>query len=49
MKILGLDNRLMAESLDYLLSYGYGDGLGRRDATIIAVMNSQDIKTLLYT
>ncbi len=47
MKIIGLDTKLMAESLDYLLSYGYSDGLGGRDATIIAVMNLLDIKTLL--
>jgi len=47
MKILDLDTKLMAESLDYLLDYGYSDGLGGRDATIIAVMNSQGIKTLL--
>ena len=47
MKILDVDTKLMAESLDYLLTYGYSDGLGGRDATIIAVMNSEGIKTLL--
>ena len=47
MKIFGLDTKLMSESLDYLLNYGYSDGLGGRDATILAAMNSQSIKTLL--
>lgn len=47
MKIFGLDTKLMSESLDYLLNYEYSDGLGGRDATILAAMNSQSIKTLL--
>ena len=46
LKILDLDTKLMAESLDYLLDYGYSEGLGGRDSTIIAVMNSEGIKTL---
>lgn len=47
MKIFGLDTKLMSESLDYLLNYGYSDGLGGRDATILAAMNSESIKTLV--
>jgi predicted nucleic acid-binding protein len=47
MKIFGLDTKLMSESLDYLLNYGYSEGLGGRDATILAAMNSQSIKTLV--
>lgn len=47
LRILDFDSKLMAESLDHLLEFGYSDGLGGRDATIIAVMNSQGIKTLL--
>jgi predicted nucleic acid-binding protein len=30
-----------------LLNYGNSDGLGGRDATILAAMNSQSIKTLV--
>lgn len=47
MKILDFDSKLLSESVDYLLNYGYEDGLGGRDATIIAVINSQGIDTLL--
>jgi predicted nucleic acid-binding protein len=47
MKIFGLDTKLMSESLDYLLNYGYSEGLGGRDATILAAMNSESIKTLV--
>lgn len=47
MKIFGLDTKLMSESLDYLLNYRYSDGLGGRDATILAAMNSESIKTLV--
>ena len=46
-KILGFDNKLMTESLEDLINYGYSHGLGGRDATIIAAMNSQGIKTLM--
>ena|SRR5665647_950539 len=47
MKIFGLDTKLMSESLDYLLNYGYSDGLDGRDATILPAMNAQSIKTLV--
>lgn len=47
MKILGFDTKMMAESLDHIITYGYSDGLGERDATIIAAMNSHGIKTLM--
>jgi predicted nucleic acid-binding protein len=47
LKILGFDANLMAESVEHLLNYGYNEGLGGRDATIIAAMNSQDIRTLI--
>jgi uncharacterized protein len=47
LRILGFDTKLMAESIEQLLCYGYSDGLGGRDATIIAAMNSEGIQTLV--
>jgi predicted nucleic acid-binding protein len=47
LKILNFDSKLMTESLDGLLNYGYSHGLGGRDSTIIASMNSNGIKTLM--
>jgi predicted nucleic acid-binding protein len=47
LKIVDLDSKLMAESLDSLLNYGYSHGLGGRDSTIVATIHSQDIKTLM--
>ena len=47
MKILGFDAKMMAASLDHLINFGYSDGLGGRDASIIAAMSSHGIKTLM--
>jgi uncharacterized protein len=47
LKILDFDTKTMAESLTNLITYGYSTGLGGRDATIIASMNSQGIKALI--
>jgi len=47
LKILDFNAKTMAASLDYLINYGYKDGLGGRDSTILATMNSQGIKTLM--
>jgi predicted nucleic acid-binding protein len=47
LQIIDFNNKTMAASLDQLLNYGYSDGLGGRDATILATMNSMGIKTLM--
>jgi predicted nucleic acid-binding protein len=47
LRIIDFNGKLMAESLDSLLTYSYSHGLGGRDSTIIASMNSQGIKTLM--
>lgn len=47
MKIIDFDSVTMAESIDNLLNYNYSYGLGGRDSTILASMNSNCIKTLM--
>jgi hypothetical protein len=47
LKILDFSSKLMAQSLESLLNYGYSHGLGGRDSTILATVISQNIETLL--
>jgi predicted nucleic acid-binding protein len=37
----------MTQALESLIEHGYSDGLGGRDATVLATMNSKEIKTIL--
>ena len=47
MQISDFNRQMMQESLESLLEYSYADGLGGRDATIIATLNSQNIKRII--
>jgi predicted nucleic acid-binding protein len=47
LKILDFNTKLMTESLERLLSYGYSHGLGGRDSTILATINTLKIKSLI--
>jgi len=38
---------MLQESLESLLEYSYADGLGGRDATIIATLKSQNIRRII--
>jgi predicted nucleic acid-binding protein len=46
LQILDFDRALMRESLESLLEHYYAEGLGGRDATIVASLKSQDIKRI---
>jgi predicted nucleic acid-binding protein len=47
MQISAFNRRMMQESLESLLEYSNGVGLGGRDATIIATLNSQNIRRII--
>ena len=47
MQISDFNKQMMQESLGSLLEYSYADGLGGRDATIIATLKSQNIKRII--
>ena len=47
MQISDFNREMMQESLASLLEYSYADGLGGRDATIIATLKSQNIKRII--
>ena len=47
MQISDFNKQMMQESLESLLEYSYADGLGGRDATIIATLKSQDIRRII--
>ena len=46
-KIADFNRSLMTQTLDALLEHAYADGLGGRDATIIATLKSLNIKKLV--
>jgi len=46
-KIADFNRPLMTQTLDALLEHAYADGLGGRDATIIATLKSLNIKKLV--
>jgi predicted nucleic acid-binding protein len=47
MQILGFDRQMLTETLENLFEHGYSDGLGGRDATIIATLNLQAVKKIV--
>ena len=47
MKITDFSRQLLTETLHCLVEYAYSDGLGGRDATVIATLNSQNIKKVI--
>jgi predicted nucleic acid-binding protein len=47
MQISDFNGQMMQESLESLLEYSYADGLGGRDATIIATLKSQNIRRII--
>ena len=47
MKIADFNRQIMTETIENLLEHGYTDGLGGRDATVIATMNSQNMKKII--
>ena len=47
MKIVDFNRKLLTETLGQLIDHAYSDGLGGRDATIVATLNSEDIKRIV--
>jgi predicted nucleic acid-binding protein len=47
MQISDFNRQMMQESLESLLEHSYADGLGGRDATIIATLKSQNIRRII--
>jgi predicted nucleic acid-binding protein len=47
MRITDFNRPLMTQTLDDLLEYAYGDGLGGRDATVIATLKLLNIKKVV--
>ena len=47
MKILDFNRQALTETVENLVAYAYAEGLGGRDATIIAAMKLQNIKKIV--
>jgi predicted nucleic acid-binding protein len=47
MKIADFDRQIMTKTIETLIEHSYTDGLGGRDATVLATMNSQNIKKII--
>lgn len=45
--IIDVDRQSLTQALESLIEHGYSDGLGGRDATVIATMKIKGIKTLI--
>lgn len=45
--IIDFDRQSMHQALESLIEHGYSDGLGGRDATVLATMKSKKIKTII--
>lgn len=45
--IIDFDRQSMHQALESLIEHGYSDGLGGRDATVLATMKSKGIKTII--
>ncbi len=45
--IADFDRESMDQALENLIEHGYSDGLGGRDATIIATMKLKNIETII--
>jgi predicted nucleic acid-binding protein len=46
-RIVDFNAEIMAETIETLLEHAYADGLGGRDATIIATMKAQNTKKII--
>jgi predicted nucleic acid-binding protein len=46
-KIIDFNRQMLSQTLESLLSYSYSDGLGGRDATILATLNSEKIQKVV--
>jgi predicted nucleic acid-binding protein len=47
MQIADFNRQTLTETVDNLLAYAYSEGLGGRDATVIATMKLQNIKKII--
>jgi len=47
MKIEDFNRQMLTATLEQLLSYAYPNGLGGRDATIVATMNSEGVTRII--
>jgi hypothetical protein len=47
MKIAGFNRQMMTEALENLIEHAYTDGLGGRDATVVATLKSLNIKKII--
>ena len=47
MQIADFNRQALTETVDNLLAYAYAEGLGGRDATVIATMKLQNIKKIV--
>lgn len=47
MKIVDFDRQAMMETIETFIEHAYKDGLGGRDATILAAMTSQNAKKII--
>ncbi len=47
MQIIGFDKLMLTVAIEKLIEHGYSDGLGGRDATIIATLNLQAITKIV--
>ncbi len=45
--IVDFDRQSLTQALESLIAHGYSDGLGGRDATVVATMNLKEIKTII--
>ncbi len=46
-KIIDFNGQMLSQTLESLLSYSYSDGLGGRDATILATLNLEKIQKIV--
>lgn len=47
MKIVDFNRQIMTEALENLIEHAYTDGLGGRDATVIATLKSLNLKKII--
>lgn len=45
--IVDFDRQSLTQALDGLIEHGYSDGLGGRDAAVVATMSSKKVKTII--
>lgn len=47
MQIADFNRQMLNQTIESLLAYGFSEGLGGRDATVIAAMKLQNVKTIV--